>query len=137
MIAAGAVVIARTTGRTLFALRSNDVSKGGVWAFFGGKVESGEKPSEAALRELAEESGYDGPVERVTPLLTFKNRLITFHNNLVIVPHEFKTRLNWENTDSRWAKRFPQPLHPGVVALLADKQSVKTIRSALTRMGVS
>lgn len=45
--------------RVFIALRSQDKHQGGCWEFPGGKVESGEEPGSALVRELAEECGID------------------------------------------------------------------------------
>jgi ADP-ribose pyrophosphatase len=55
--AADAIVIADTgTGRHLLMIRRADC---GLWALPGGKAESGERPRQTAVRELAEETGLD------------------------------------------------------------------------------
>ena len=42
-------------GRVLIAQRPDGKSYGGFWEFPGGKIEAGESPEEATVRELAEE----------------------------------------------------------------------------------
>ena len=44
-------------GRVLIAQRPADKQMGGLWEFPGGKVEPGESPEAALIRELAEELG--------------------------------------------------------------------------------
>jgi len=44
-------------GRVLAARRSGPASLAGLWEFPGGKVEPGEEPERAAVREIAEELG--------------------------------------------------------------------------------
>jgi len=44
-------------GRVLIAQRPEHKSMGGLWEFPGGKLESGERPEEALIRELHEELG--------------------------------------------------------------------------------
>jgi 8-oxo-dGTP diphosphatase len=59
--AAGAVEI-------LIARRHRDAVRGGLWEYPGGKVEPGERPSQAALRELAEEAGVGAGSLRGEPV---------------------------------------------------------------------
>lgn len=49
--------VARQNGRVLLAQRRHDDSLGGLWEFPGGKVETGETPSQALVREFYEEFG--------------------------------------------------------------------------------
>jgi 8-oxo-dGTP diphosphatase len=44
-------------GRVLIAQRPPDKAMAGLWEFPGGKIESGERPEEALIRELREELG--------------------------------------------------------------------------------
>lgn len=112
--AAGVLLTARSAGRSLFLLRSDD----GYWGTPGGHVERGETPYTAMLRELEEETGrvvvdrdpLRAPV-RVGGYVLF----------FATVPREFAPMLNEEHVDWRWATlaRAPQPLHPGAVRALA------------------
>ncbi len=43
------------------------------WVFPKGHIEKGERPAEAALRELREEAGVDGEIGRVLGTSTFKS----------------------------------------------------------------
>ncbi|MFF7971987.1 NUDIX domain-containing protein [Streptomyces sp. NPDC007905] len=53
-------------GRLLAARRSAPAELAGRWELPGGKVETGERPEDALVRELREELGIDAePVERV------------------------------------------------------------------------
>jgi len=52
------VAVVERDRRFLVGLRPKDVPLGGLWEFPGGKVRSGETPSEAAVREFLEETGW-------------------------------------------------------------------------------
>ncbi len=54
-----AVVVLRERGRWLVQRRPPTGLLGGLWEFPGGKIEAGEGPGAAALRELREETGFD------------------------------------------------------------------------------
>jgi 8-oxo-dGTP diphosphatase len=57
LVAAGALIDA--DGRVLIAQRPPAKNMGGLWEFPGGKVEAGERPEEALIRELREELGIE------------------------------------------------------------------------------
>jgi 8-oxo-dGTP diphosphatase len=69
----------------LVARRADDAHLGGAWEFPGGKVEAGEEPLAAALRELREEAGL--AASTAEPLLVFvhdyPDRRLRFHAFLV------------------------------------------------------
>lgn len=58
-----AIAILYHGDRYLMQLRDNNpkIIYPGVWAFFGGHIESGEDPEVAIVRELQEEIGYTAP----------------------------------------------------------------------------
>lgn len=129
--AAGCIFLAQDTGRFGIAHRSQAVLEPGTWGTWGGAIDSDEDPAEAVRREVAEEAGYTGAMKLI-PLLMFQAPGSTFqyHNFLAVVPAEFEPRLDWETQDYRWVKwgEWPEPLHPGMRALLADRASAKTMQ---------
>ena len=52
-----AAALVDTDGRVLVSQRPEGRSLAGLWEFPGGKLEAGERPEEALIRELAEEIG--------------------------------------------------------------------------------
>jgi 8-oxo-dGTP diphosphatase len=67
-VAAGVVI---EHGRVLLTQRKAGTHLAGAWEFPGGKVEPGEDPKDALVRELAEELGIDVTVHEVLD--------VTFH----------------------------------------------------------
>lgn len=55
-------------GRCLMQQRPHDKRHGGLWEFPGGKVEPGEHPAAALVRELAEELAIEVAAEALEPL---------------------------------------------------------------------
>ena len=62
------------TGRVLLCRIAPSVAPGEIWTLPGGGLEFGEPPEVAVLRELAEESGYEG---EVIGLVDVKDRVLT------------------------------------------------------------
>lgn len=57
-----AIALLERNGDLLICRRRQDQSHAGKWEFPGGKVERGEEPREALVRELGEELGIDASV---------------------------------------------------------------------------
>jgi hypothetical protein len=115
--AAGIILYAEDTGRWGLQQRSDSVNDPGLWAAWGGGRESGESLEQCARRELAEESGYSGPI-RIEPLA--KNaKYVTF---IGVIPHEFEPVPCDEWKDYCWTElgKWPTPMHPGTVAALEN-----------------
>jgi 8-oxo-dGTP diphosphatase len=62
------------SGRILLCRIAPSVAAGEIWTLPGGGLEFGEPPEQAVLRELAEESGYQG---EVVGLADVKDRVVT------------------------------------------------------------
>jgi len=113
--AAGITCIAGTTGRILLLRRSPGVKAPGWWSCPAGRIDRGETPLEAAVRELHEEAGYGGTLA----VRGYWNDG-EFHHFVASTPTQFRPRLNWENDAALWCcpKTLPWPLHPGMLRLL-------------------
>lgn len=77
LVVAAALVDA--DGRVLIAQRPHDKQLGGLWEFPGGKVEPGERPEAALVRELAEELGVTVDPAALEPLTFASHGYEAFH----------------------------------------------------------
>ena len=66
-------------GRVLLAQRPSNKSMAGLWEFPGGKVEDGESPENALIRELNEELGIDTWGSCLAPLSFASHSYEGFH----------------------------------------------------------
>jgi 8-oxo-dGTP diphosphatase len=77
LVAAAALV--DTDHRVLIAKRPEGKAMAGLWEFPGGKVETGERPEEALLRELQEELGVETKAACLAPLTFASHGYDDFH----------------------------------------------------------
>lgn len=66
-------------GRVLIAKRPEGRDLAGLWEFPGGKVDPGERPEDALVRELAEELGIDVTESCLAPLTFASHTYEKFH----------------------------------------------------------
>jgi 8-oxo-dGTP diphosphatase len=103
-------------GRVLIAQRPADKEMGGLWEFPGGKVEPGESPEEALIRELAEELGIAVKEPCLAPFSFASHSYADFH---LLMPHYVCRRWDGEpqakeHTALKWVrpkdlKDYPMP----------------------------
>lgn len=74
-----AVALIDRDGRVLIAQRPEGKAMAGLWEFPGGKVEPGETPEAALIRELEEELGIDTWASCLAPLTFVSHRYERFH----------------------------------------------------------
>ncbi len=74
-----AVALIDGDGRVLLARRPAGKALAGLWEFPGGKVESGETPEQALIRELSEELGIDTWASCLAPLTFASHGYPDFH----------------------------------------------------------
>ncbi|PQO24715.1 8-oxo-dGTP diphosphatase MutT [Rhodobacteraceae bacterium WD3A24] len=74
-----AVALIDPDGRVLLAQRPEGKAMAGLWEFPGGKVEPGESPEAALIRELEEELGIDTWASCLAPLTFASHAYADFH----------------------------------------------------------
>ena len=79
IILVAAVALVDVDGRVLIAQRPEGKSMAGLWEFPGGKVEPGETPEQALIRELREEIGIDVTENCLAPFTFASHRYDDFH----------------------------------------------------------
>ena len=119
-----AVVLIDRDGRVLLSQRPSGKSMAGLWEFPGGKVENGEVPEEALIRELKEELGIDTWSSCLAPLSFASHSYKDFHLLMPVfvcrkwvgspTPMEGQA-LKWVNRDK--LKDYPMP--PADIPMIA------------------
>ncbi|MEP3018164.1 MAG: (deoxy)nucleoside triphosphate pyrophosphohydrolase [Tateyamaria sp.] len=112
VVLVSAVALIDVDGRVLLAQRPEGKSMAGLWEFPGGKVEVGETPEAALIRELQEELGIDTWQSCLAPLTFASHSYESFH---LLMPL-FACR-KWEGT--------PQP-NEGQALKWVRPQDLKT-----------
>ena len=98
LVLVAAVVLVDADGRVLLAQRPEGKAMAGLWEFPGGKVEPGETPEAALIRELHEELGIDTWASCLAPLTFASHGYADFHLLMpvficrrwdgIVAPHE-------------------------------------------------
>jgi 8-oxo-dGTP diphosphatase len=128
MVLVSAVALVDADGRILLAQRPAGKAMAGLWEFPGGKVNPGETPETALIRELAEELGIDVTASCLAPFTFASHSYPDFHLLMPLyvcrkwsgtpVPREGQ-RLTWV----RPARLGDYPMPPAdapLVAMLRD-----------------
>ena len=74
-----AVALVDSDDRVLIAQRPEGKQLAGLWEFPGGKLEAGERPEEALIRELREELGIEVKAPCLAPLTFASHAYDDFH----------------------------------------------------------
>ncbi len=124
VILVSAVALVDRDGRILLAQRPEGKSMAGLWEFPGGKVETGESPEDALIRELHEELGIETWNSCLAPLTFASHAYEEFH---LLMP-VFVCR-KWEGTPQpkegqtlKWVpvnKLREYPMPPADIPLIA------------------
>ena len=111
-------------GRVLIARRPEGKKMAGLWEFPGGKVESGETPEAALVRELHEELGIDTSGSCLAPLTFASHEYDEFHLLMPLyVCRRWKGRVvAKEHSAIKWVRPIRMgeyPMPPADVPLVA------------------
>jgi 8-oxo-dGTP diphosphatase len=121
-----AAALIRPDGTVLVQQRPTGKQLAGLWEFPGGKIEMGESPEAALVRELREELGIEVAVEALSPV-TFASEALS-RRHLVLMLYAVRTwqgdpqaleasALQWVTMDEMAALPMPPADVPLVAAL--------------------
>lgn len=128
MLLVAACALVDIDGRVLLAQRPATRDMAGLWEFPGGKMESGETPEAAVIRELKEELSIDVTQACLAPLSFASHRYERFHLLMplficrrwegLVVPRE-EQRVAWVRPVRMGDYEMPEADRP-LVAILRD-----------------
>jgi 8-oxo-dGTP diphosphatase len=128
IVLVAAVALIDTDGRVLLAERPAGKHLAGLWEFPGGKVQAGETPEAALIRELAEEIGIDVEASCLAPFTFASHAYPDFHLLMplyvcrkwsgIVTPREGQ-RLAWVRPARLSDYKMPPADNP-LVAMLRD-----------------
>ena len=103
MIHAAGILFKSSQGRVLLLRRSNEGDAPNTWCIPGGKIEDGETPEQAAVREVFEETGYRAGHAGSLFARRIKDG-VDYTTFLRTVDDEFSPKLTDEHTAYAWVK---------------------------------
>lgn len=112
LVVAGALV--DIDGRVLIARRPEGKKMAGLWEFPGGKLEPGETPEAALVRELREELGIDTSGSCLAPLTFASHEYDDFHLLMPLyVCRRWRGRIAAkEHSEIRWVRPVQMSAYP-------------------------
>lgn len=115
-------------GKFLLSKRSQNCrDEQGAWEFGGGKLEFGSTLEENVLREIREEYGCEGIIEKELPPITLfrnngdeKTHWVAVAYIVRVSPREAKLNEPESQDEIGWFRleKFPQPFHTGAASIL-------------------
>ncbi len=124
IVLVAAVALVDVDGRVLIAQRPEGKSMAGLWEFPGGKVEPGETPEAALIRELEEELGIETWASCLAPFTFASHTYETFHllMPLFVCRKWQRTPVAREHAALKWVRATrlsDYPMPPADVPLVA------------------
>ena len=128
LLLVAAVALIDADDRVLIAQRPEGKAMAGLWEFPGGKVDDGETPEEALIRELREELGIDTKQACLAPLTFASHAYDDFHllMPLYVCRRWWGTVTAHEHQALKWVrplalKDYPMPpADEPLIAMLRD-----------------
>ncbi len=122
-----AVCVAKDRKNRILIARRNLKPCINKWALPGGFIELGETPEEACLRELQEETGLKGKIERLIGVYSQKSR---YYGSLLVIGYEVNVSSNILslNNELREGKFFTKETLPSI-PFLSQREMIKDFLS--------
>lgn len=129
--AAGAIFLERRNKKILLNFRSQRVSEGSTFGFFGGKIHDNEEILEGLTREIQEEVGFIPKYRKIYPIDVYcsPDGYFRYYSYVIIVDREFIPKINTESDGYMWCRmnKFPKQLHNGARAILENPSYISNL----------